>query len=120
MTGKRADEDPFVELEKKFGPDGTHPDFPEKRYLDVENIDRILWSDLLFDLPALAVYRAEGKDAEPVVGMVIALCHELRGTRILVRSSHNGRTLCHPIEESPSGLKLAYLLVKRHAPMCGI
>jgi len=31
-----------------------------------------------------------------------------------------GEIMCHPIEEAPSGLKPAYLLLKKHLPMAGM
>jgi len=105
-----------VELEK----DGTHPDFPERRFFPPDGWGRLAWSDLAFELPALVVYETAGEGGKAVVGMVIALSHRLGETGILVRSKHNGETNCHWIAESPSGLKPAYLLVKKHVPMAGI
>ena len=31
-----------------------------------------------------------------------------------------GEIMCHPIEEAPSDLKPAYLLLKKHLPMAGM
>ncbi len=114
------DEDDILDrLREEFLPDGTHPDFPVRKFSPSENWRRIPWSELAIELPALAVYGAAGEQAQPAIGVVVALCHAVGETRILVRSRHNGRTVCHLIEESPSGLKPSFLLLKRHLPPAG-
>jgi hypothetical protein len=120
MTEHGGENDILDDLQEELDQDGTHPDFPVRKFFQLEDWSRVPWSDLAFDLPALAVYGQGGRNAKPVVGMVIALSHWVGGTRILVRSKHNGEIMCHPIEESPSGLKPAYLLLKNHLPMAGM
>jgi len=120
MSAYNGEKDILDELREKFNQDGTHPDFPERKFCPWEDWAKVPWSELAFDLPALAVYAPAEESTKPVVGVVIALSHWVGGTRILVRSKHKGEILCHPIEESPSGLKPCYLLVKKHLPMAGI
>jgi hypothetical protein len=120
MTENKGEKDILDRLQEELNQDGTHPDFPERRFFRQEDWARVPWSDLAFELPALAVYSPVGENAKPVIGVVIALSHTVGGTRILIRSRHNGEIRCHPIEESPSGLKPSYLLVKEHLPMAGI
>jgi hypothetical protein len=120
MTELSRASDILDDLQTRIKEDGTHPDFPERKVFPAENWERIPWSDLVFDLPALAVYGQSGEAHKPIIGMVIALSHWVGGTRILVRSKHNGEMVCHPIDESPSGLKPSYLLVKKHLPMAGV
>jgi len=120
MTVHNGEKDILDQLQEEFNPDGTHPDFPERKFFQLGGWERIPWSDLAFELPALAVYGPAGENVKPVVGVVIALSHWIGGTRILVRSKYNNETICHPIAESPSGLKPSYLLVKKHLPMAGI
>jgi hypothetical protein len=120
MTAQDSENDILNRLLKELRKDGTHPDFPERKVFQPENWQRIPWSELAFDLPALAIYGRSEENDKPVVGVVIALGHWIGGTRILVRSIHNGETVCHLIDESPSGLKPCYLLVKRHLPMADI
>jgi hypothetical protein len=120
MTEHNGGKDILDYLQEEFNQDGTHPDFPERKVFQLGGWERIPWSDLAFDLPALAVYGQGGENTKPVVGVVIALSHWVGGTRILVRTKHNGEMICHPIEESPTGLMPSYLLVKKHLPMAGI
>lgn len=120
MNTHSSEDDILDRLQRELNKDGIHPEFPERKVFQPENWESIPWSELAFDLPALAVYGRGGENAKPVIGMVIALSHWVGGTRILVRSKHNGETVCHPINESPLGLKPSYLLVKTHLPMAGI
>jgi len=120
MSAHNGGKDILDELQEEFNRDGTHPDFPVQKFFHREDWAKVPWSELAFDLPALAVYGSAGENGKQVVGMVIALSHWIGGTRILVRSKHNGEILCHPIEESPAGLKPAYLLVKKHLPLAGM
>jgi hypothetical protein len=120
MTINSGPNDVLDYLQAGFKKDGTHPDFPERIVFRLEDWGKIPWSDLAFDLPALAVYSQGGETDRFIVGMVIALSHWVGGTRIMVRSKHNGETICHPIDESPEGLRPDYLLIKKHLPMAGI
>jgi len=120
MAADSGEKDILDHLQEELELDGTHPDFPVRKFFHQEDWARVPWSDLAFDLPALAVYGQGGENANPVVGMVIALSHLVGGTRILVRSKHDGEIMCHSIEEAPSGLKPAYLLLKKHLPMAGM
>jgi len=120
MTAKNGGIDSLDHLHEELDPEGAHPDFPVRKFFGREDWARLPWSDLAFDLPALVVYGQGEKNVKPVVGEVIALSHWVGGTRILVRSKHQGEVVCHPIEDSPSGLKPSYLLLKKHLPMAGI
>jgi len=120
MTADDGEKDVLDDLLEKLHPDGTHPEFPVRKVVQPEAWGRIPWSELAFELPALVVYGADEENVKRSVGLVIALSHGVAGTGILVRSKHHGETICHPVEASPSGLKPAYLLLKKHLPMAGI
>lgn len=99
--------------------DGTHPDFPVKKAWNEVNWSRLPWSELVFDLPALVVYRIESANESPAVGVVFALGQTLEGTEVLVVSRHAGEMKCHRLELSPGGRQPAYLLVKEHLSLAG-
>ena len=104
-------------LEKLLGSlekDGTHPEFPVKKFVNLADWTRLPWSELSFDLPALVVYGLEGQGEPPAVGVVFAIGNSLDGTEILAVSKSGEETRCHPAGLSPEGKRPAYLLVKKH------
>ncbi len=120
MNVQNSKQDLLDLLQEEVNEDGTHPGFPVQKFFDLKDWSRVLWSELAFDLPALVIYGQKEEGSKPVVGLVIALSHQSGKTKFLVRSKHNGQTVCHSIEESPSGLKPSYLLLKKHLPMSGL
>lgn len=97
--------------------DGTHPDFPVKKFVNLADWTRLPWSELSFELPALVVYGLAEAGEPPAVGVVFAVGNSLDGTRIMAVSRHAGETRCHSAELSPEGRRPAYLLVKKHVPL---
>lgn len=97
--------------------DGTHPDFPVKKFVNLADWTRLPWSELSFDLPALVVYGLEGQGEPPAVGVVFAVGNSVDGTEILAISKAGEGTCCHPAAVSPEGRHPAYLLVKKHVPL---
>lgn len=120
MTELRSQKDFLDDIQEGLNPDGTHPAFPVQKFFSTNDWCHLPWSELAFDLPALVVYEEKEKASKCVVGLVIALCHRIDGTQILVQSKHNGEIICHPIERSPSGLQPTYLLLKKHLPTAGL
>lgn len=120
MNPNNSPSDLLDSLQEELRQDGTHPAFPVQKFFAGEDWSQIPWSELAFDLPALVVYGQREHGSRPVVGVVIALSHQLGRTQILVQSKDNGKMVCHPIEKSPSGLKPSHLLLKRHLPMSGL
>ncbi len=51
------------------------------------------------------------------LGIVFALSNSVDGVYIHVMSKYDGKAKCHQIEESPSGKRPAYLLMKKHYTM---
>jgi len=100
-------------LDAVLGRDGTHPDFPVKKFVNLADWGRLPWSELSFDLPALVVYGLD-QDEPPDVGVVFAVGNTLDGTEILAMSKSGGETCCHPAGRSPEGKPASYLLVKKH------
>jgi hypothetical protein len=100
--------------------DGTHPDFPVKKFGEKTDWNRLPWSELAFDLPALVVYRQSDEDERPAMGVVFALSQTLEGTEVLVISRYEGEMKCHRLELSPGGRQPAYLLVKEHLSLAGV
>jgi hypothetical protein len=98
----------------RLGNDGTHPDFPVKKFVNLADWTRLPWSELSFDLPALVVYGLAGQGEPPAVGVVFAVGNSLEGTEILAVSKKGEETRCHPAGLSPEGKRPAYLLVKKH------
>lgn len=113
------EKDPLEKLLSDFRTDGTHPDFPVKKFLNLADWTRLPWSELAFDLPALVVYGLDSLGEPPAIGVVFALSHTVEGTEILAMSRYSGETTCHRAELSPAGKQPAYLLVKRHLPPAG-
>jgi hypothetical protein len=109
-----ADGDSVSEILSGFQPDGTHPDFPVRRFLNLADWTRLPWSELAFELPALVVYGLDETGEPPAVGVVFAISHTVEGTEILVMSKRGGETLCHRADLSPGGKRPSYLLVKKH------
>jgi len=120
MNAHNGEKDLLDVLQEELSQDGTHPGFPVQKFFSEEDWTRLPWSDLDFDLPALVVYGQKEAGASPIVGLVIALSHQVGRVHILVRSKYNGEIICHAVEASPSGLKPSYLLVKEHIPMSGL
>jgi hypothetical protein len=102
-----------------FQADGTHPDFPVKKFLNLADWTRLPWSELAFELPALVVYGLDERGEPPAVGVVFAMSHTVEGTEIMAMSKQGGETLCHRAELSPEGKQPSYLLVKKHLPLAG-
>jgi hypothetical protein len=94
--------------------DGTHPDFPVKKFVNLADWTRLPWSELSFDLPALVVYGLDGQGEPPAVGVVFAVGNSVDGTEILAISKSGEGTCCHPAGLSPEGKHPSYLLVKKH------
>ncbi len=120
MANLKNENDFLDDIQEGLKADGTHPDFPVQKFFPGNDWRQIPWSELAFDLPALVVYEEKENSSNRVVGLIIALCHRVDGTRILVLSKLEGKTLCHSIEQSPSQFKPAYLLLKEHVPMAGL
>lgn len=116
---KSNDGDPLEKVLGGLRDDGTHPDFPVKKFVNLADWTRLPWSELAFDLPALVVYGLDSPGEPPAVGVVFALSHSVDGTQILAVSRYSGETRCHSAGLSPAGRPPAYLLVKRHLPPAG-
>lgn len=121
---KTAQENPEDKslLEKLLGgleKDGTHPEFPVKKFVDLADWTHLPWSELSFELPALVVYGLAGQGEPPAVGVVFAMANSLGGTEILAVSKNGEGTRCHPAALSPEGKRPAYLLVKKHLSLAG-
>lgn len=99
------------------GKDGTHPDFPVKKFVNLADWTHLPWSELSFDLPALVVYGLDGQGEPPAVGVVFAVGNSLEGTEILAISKSGEETRCHPACLSPEGKHPSYLLVKKHVSL---
>ncbi len=97
--------------------DGTHPDFPVKKFVNLADWTRLPWSELSFDLPALVVYGLDEMGEPPAVGVVFAVGHSIDGTEILAVSKKGEETCCHSAAVSPAGKHPAYLLVKKHVSL---
>lgn len=107
----------FKKILDGFNEDGTHPDYPLQKVYNVEELSRRGGSNPMFDLPALVVYEQDEYGKISHIGVVFALGNSVDGVRIHVMSEYEGKVKCHPIEESPSGKRPAYLLTKRHVTM---
>ena len=105
------------EILDRFSRDGSHPDYPVQKVYDREELGKIGGSNLPLDLPALVVYEQKEDGKMPHIGIVFALANSVDGVRIQVISEYEGEVMCHAAEESPSGNKPAYLLMKKHLMM---
>ncbi len=110
----RGDQVLLDDLLGNLGKDGTHPDFPVKRFVNIADWARLPWSELSFDLPALVVYGLDGQAEPAAVGVVFAVSNSIEGTEILAVSKSGEETRCHAAGLSPEGKRPAYLLVKKH------
>ena len=108
------DKNPLDKLLGSLGKDGTHPEFPIKKFVNLTDWTRLPWSELSFELPALVVYGLEDQGEPPAVGVVFAVGNSLEGTQILAVSKKGEETCCHPAGLSPEGKPASYLLVKKH------
>lgn len=121
---KSAQENPEDKnlLEKLLGSlekNGTHPDFPVKKFVNLADWTHLPWSELSFELPALVVYGLDERGGPPAVGVVFAVGNSVEGTEILAVSKNGEETRCHPAGLSPEGKRPAYLLVKKHLSLAG-
>jgi hypothetical protein len=114
---KEAWASPLEGILGDFRRDGTHPDFPVKKFADLADWTRLPWSELAFELPALVVYGPDAGCEPPAVAVVFAVSHTVEGTEMLAVSRKGRETLCHRAEVSPEGKQPAYLLVKAHLPL---
>ncbi len=110
---------PLDQLLGGLGKDGTHPDFPVKKFVNLADWTRLPWSELSFELPALVVYGLEDQGEPPAVGVVFAVRNSIDGTEILAVSKKGDETRCHPAGLSPEGKPASYLLVKKHLSLAG-
>jgi len=99
--------------------DGTHPEFPVKKFVNLADWTHLPWSELSFELPALVVYGLDAQGEPPAVGVVFAVGNSIDGTEILAVSKSGEETCCHPAALSPEGKRPAYLLVKKHLSLAG-
>ena len=106
-------------LLESLGKDGTHPEYPVKKFVNLADWTRLPWSELSFELPALVVYGLEDQGEPPAVGVVFAVRNSIDGTEILAVSKKGEETRCHPAGLSPEGKPASYLLVKKHLSLAG-
>ena len=107
----------FKKILDGFNEDGTHPDYPLQKVYNMEELSKRGGSNLMFDLPALVVYEQNEDGKIFHIGVIFALDNSVDGVHIHVMSEYEGEVKYHPIEESPSGKRPAYLLTKKHLTM---
>lgn len=117
MKSSDLEKDKFEKILDGFNKDRTHPDFPVQKVYRGAEFSKMAGSNLMFDLPALVVYKQNEKGKIPHIGIVFALSNKVDGVCIHVISKYDGKIICHPIEESPSGKQPEYLLLKKHLTM---